>query len=584
MLRQLVSDWMSKIPASALMAHVERLSVYDRYQASRGIQEASAYVAEVAQRMGLEDVSIEQFPADGKARWWSYKAPTSWTPLEARLEVRLGDQGILQVDHARQPMSLATYSAPTKPGGVVARLVTVRSWTPSPDLTDAIAVIPQPEGNWLRRVASSGAIGFVTTVENNKERSGRIELSPNASLFGFSLTPRDLALVQACAEQGAQARVTIEIDRSACMPVVTAVVPGAMAAEEIWVTAHLCHPRPGANDNASGVAAALGVAAAYRRNGSRPAHKSTRFVWGPEFTGVAAMLHACATRGRAFPSAVINLDMVGEDQSLCGGPFVVERSPDCVPSLINPLAEAVVREVFDSTGAVPGTWESAPFRGFSDHALFADRTFACPAVQFCHHPDRFNHSSQDSLDKVSADEMVRSAVSCAALAHLLTDNSALPRSARTRLVEDWRRGEAAATERIAERYRDVDGGRWAREFTEYVEARNRSLGDTGGRPARSRTAKEPILQARWEGPFNTRAMIEEMPPSTGTFLSDLVAEDKQTLALLFNFAIRIDGSRTRREILRETSFGLGHPIAEERAQHLFDAMIESLWVSEGPCG
>lgn len=577
-LHELVTNLMNDMRIEDLMPHIERLIAYDRFQASGGIQEAAAYVADMALRIGLADISVKQFPADGKAQWWSYKTAASWTPTQARLVVSSYDGLHLEVDHATHPMSLATYSSPTATAGLVARLVCIRVGTSFPDLKQAIAVVSNPVGDWVEKITSAGAMGFVTTVSQNDSACGRIELRPNSSIFGFSLCARDLAIVRRCAEQGANARVTVDIDRTASMPVFTGVLPGTSRDAEIWITAHLCHPRPGANDNASGVAAALGIAATLRRNRVPHRGRSIRFICGPEFLGVAAMLHSFVSAGRSIPIAVINLDMVGEDQSICGGPFIVEHSPDCIPSTIDALAEAVVEEVFAFKGEAGSQWKSAPFTGFSDHALFAGPEFGSPAVQFCHHHDRFNHSSADSLDKVSANEMVRSAASGAALAELLSDPKALACGQRIDIIAKWRKGKAIAAEQVAERHRKQGERQWAKDFMEYAQKRYSSFDNFDSHGVRNHPGS--VLKPRWVGPFNTRAMIDDMPAATGSGVRDLVSQDKQVLSLLLNFAIRINGRRSRHEILNETSFSLGHPISKDKAHHLFDAMIQSQWVSE----
>ena len=79
------------------------------------------------------------------------------------------------------------------------------------------------------------------------------------------------------------------------------------------LTAHLCHPRPSANDNASGVAALLAAAGCWPTlpGGGGCA---VRFLWGPEFLGIAAYLHDVVHAGRApVPVLALNVDMAGED-------------------------------------------------------------------------------------------------------------------------------------------------------------------------------------------------------------------------------------------------------------------------------
>src|SRR5205823_5288962 len=111
--------------------------------------------------------------------------------------------------------------------------------------------------------------------------------------------------------------------------IVTAALAGTLPGE-VLVTAHLCHPRPGANDNASGAAAALEVArvlAELDREGRLPQPRRTiRWLWMPEFTGTYAWI-ARDPAVAARTLAAVNLDMVGERQDDCGSTFLLEQAP-----------------------------------------------------------------------------------------------------------------------------------------------------------------------------------------------------------------------------------------------------------------
>src|SRR5882724_11643383 len=93
------------------MDSLQRITEFDRYQASTGLAEAAGIVAGAARAAGLSDIDIREHPADGAARWWSFRAPVAWTPRSARLTVTREDRTVLAVDHARVPFSIATYSA-----------------------------------------------------------------------------------------------------------------------------------------------------------------------------------------------------------------------------------------------------------------------------------------------------------------------------------------------------------------------------------------------------------------------------------------------------------------------------------------
>lgn len=590
---EIVAHFLRTVAVDDVMSHLAHVAAFDRYQASSGIASAAEFVANTAHAIGLEDVKVERYPADGAVHWWSFRAPMSWTPIVARLEISVADIPVLDIDHSVQPFSIATYSAATPTDGVVARVVDIRPPFRHQNLVGALAIvgteIVRPEV--VDQLIAWGVIGFLTDapsrgVAPEPEYAGRIELPQGSPIFAFSATPSQIATARAAAARGAIARVRIEVDRSEGMPVVSGVLPGEEFGDEVWLTAHLCHPRPGANDNASGVAALLGVAAAHvasRRNAAlkRP-RRPIRFVWGPEFLGIAAFLHQRSPLGRTgLPRMVINLDMVGEDQSQCGSPFVVERSPDLRCSLLNPIAEHVVGEVFAQTSSYGGTWRPMPFAGSSDHALFADPDIGCAAIQFCHAPDRFNHSAADTLDKVSIGEMRRSTVAASALTSILGETHSLPPQF-DRMIRSWCARELRATRVIAGAHRQLEGGEWSLGLLRHVRQKTADMLELLDGAARDQNlriepgaASDYAVERTWAGPFNTRAMLADVSRSMHSRIAEAIARDKANLALLFNFAIRVDGRKSRRQIVEETSFDVRRPIDEGLADLLFGALVES---------
>ncbi|WP_341718643.1 M28 family peptidase [Micromonospora sp. FIMYZ51] len=582
----IVNHYLAEVAVDETLSCVERLAGLDRYQASTGLTRAADVVADAADRAGLTEVQIRQYPADGAAHWWSFRAPVSWTPREALLRLSGPGGAAVELDHHRSPFAVATYSSATPAGGTTAPLVELHGATP---LGGALVVVDRPDyldGSLLPRLVAAGAIGFVTDGPARDDGGttwrGRIELPPDTSLLAFSLTPPEFRVAAELARAGGQATVRIVVDRTARMPVVSGLLPGMdPQADEIWVTAHLCHPRPSANDNASGVAAALGAAAAIGRAGrsgrpDRPA-RGIRWFWGPEFLGVAAVLHE--HRDGRLPAAVLNLDMVGEDQARCGSPFVVERPPDLRPSLVPALAEHVVDAVFAGTSTGTGdTWTAVEFDGFSDHALFADPSIQRPAVQFCHPADRFNHSAADTPDKVSPLEMRRSTAAAAAFVHLAAGPGE-PGSARPGAVRRWCAAQQEAAARIAARHGDP----WGYGLRDHVARYTAGVGALlYGAPVAAPDRRDlGGLTAAWEGPLNLRAMQQALPGGTRAAVAGAIATDKSWLSVLFNLAIRADGSTDRHGLVATTSYALRRPLAGPVVDLLVDALLESGWVTEG---
>ncbi|HEX9624769.1 MAG TPA: DUF4910 domain-containing protein, partial [Streptosporangiaceae bacterium] len=430
-LARLVAATHEAFDADLAMADVHAICGHDRYQASAGIMAAAAYVADRAQAAGLSDVAVLSFPADGASRWWTYRAPQSWTPVRATLSV---DDKVL-VSYPDQPYSLAAYSAPTPPGGRYLPLVRYSAVRTGADPRGALVVAdePVPLGVLAGPMTAAGAVAIAAdplggVPHRSRDQVGRLELAAGSELAAFSVTEVQLGRLASAADAGAAARADIEVDAAlSAMPVVTGRLPaqGIGDGAELLLSAHLCHPRPGANDNASGVAALLGIA---RALAARPPAAgvrgvaAVRFVWGPEFVGTAAYLHEVVGAGQAPPPRLaINIDMAGPDVARCGGPLVIERGPDDIGSFLPALATrcaALLPPASRSySGAVPcdpWTWRETPFAGGSDHALFADQPTSAQVLGLGHWPDRANHSSADTPDLVDPGELKRTAVIAAA--------------------------------------------------------------------------------------------------------------------------------------------------------------------------
>lgn len=598
MLDRLTSQAWEAVPLDATLVWLARVAMHDRYQASHGILSAAEVVAGAAREIGLVDVTLHRFAADGDAAFWTFQSPVSWTPTRARLEVPLDAGRTLVLDHAQQPFLVATYSAATPRGGVTAPLV--RPGTR--DLRGAIVLLDADayaDGGLLHSLAGRGALGFVTDAPcrrhpDGAQFSGRVELDSSTTLFGFSVTTDQWRAIAVAAAAGALAHATVEIDRSAPMPAVSAVLPGhdpgSKDAAEMWLTAHLCHPRPGANDNASGVAALLGCAAALcgleRRGGAwARRRRPIRFVWAPEFVGTAAVLHTLAKpdAARGWPHAVLNMDMVGEDQALCECPFVVERSPQTLATALVPLAERIVAQVFRQTATHAGRWRAVPFLGYSDHALFAGPRLASPALQFTHWPDRFNHSAADTLDKVSPIEMGRSITAAVVLAQCVADDGQSLGAELPAIVRDWCAAEETAANRVAMAPPAGTHAGWVSKLSRHVRAHNdRLLNTLGGRiaPSSAEPGTANGMLACWSGPLNLRAMMAALPHAQRAALAERVRADKSTLALLANFAVRADGSASCDSIAAQTSFALQRWVDPALARELFAALIDSGWIAE----
>jgi len=658
-LADLVAAVHAEFDADAAMADVAAVSGHDRYQASAGIKAAAEYVAARAEAAGLADVAVLSFPADGTRRWWTYRAPLPWTPVRASLSC----DGTVLIRYPEQPYTLAANSAGTPPGGRTARCVRWSAVRDGADPAGALVIVDAPAV--LAAIAgpltSAGAVAVAADAlgglaDREPGQVGRIELPAGSALSAFSLTQDQLARLAAAADRGVIAEVAVEVDDTDLgLPVVTARLPGT-SDDELLLAAHLCHPRPGANDNASGVAALLGVArvlaggrdGAGRGQGSAGSGKGSgagsgqpdiRFVWGPEFVGVAAYLHDVVQAGRAaVPSLAVNVDMAGENVQRCGGPLVIERGPDDLPSFLPALAERCAAllppDSRSYSGAVPcdpWTWRATPFAGGSDHALLADAPTRCPAIALGHWPDRTNHSSADTLDVVDPAELRRTAVVAGAVVaavrgrpdpciaadvadatvswaaeHVLAalPGRRLPARSASPADPAHRLADGPANGPVLDPRAEASTRRWLDHRAKVAVGAVRALGLAGATEPQIQSAARwvtsiadaaagrltgagdgaadhlagPALARSWPGPANLRALAEAAPADDRAWLDAWLARDRGgSYARALALMHSLNGERDRQGMAWWAALSSELPIQADFADRFLDLLCRAGW-------
>ena len=439
-LNKLVKEELS---GSIAKAYVARIASYHRIQASTMFHEAAEYVKNELVKIGLKNAVIEQFISDGAKKYWTYTLPVGWTVKSAELR-QVEPEDKLITTYEDLPQSLHTFSNATPGEGVTAELIDMGDGTKpedyeGKDVKGKLVLAtgrarPVHEEAVFKRDAAGVLTDSITYEMPNVRESLDIPdahayqaIWPTADeldkvTFGFSLSKRQGEHLRALLKKGKKVKLNARVDAKlfpSKLDVVTATIPGSTKpAEEVFLIAHLCHPKPSANDNASGSGLLMEIARTIRAlidsRRIEPPARTIRFIWVPETYGSIAFLHS----HEDLPSrlvAGINLDMVGQNQELCRSTLNLDCTPDSLPSFLNDmvygLMERSVKE-FDmpsSFGTSSSTfrYNRAAFSGGSDHAEFTDSTIGVPCVMLLQWPDLFYHTSMDTIDKVSEDSLRR---------------------------------------------------------------------------------------------------------------------------------------------------------------------------------
>ena len=192
---------------------------------------------------------------------------------------------------------------------------------------------------------------------------------------------------------------------------------------------------PGTNDNATGVGTltemARATASLFKKNKINPLRTIT-FLWGDEIRSTRRYIVQDSIRAKGIKWGM-SLDMVGENTTITGGTFLIEKMPD--PSAIWTRgkdkhtewgAGRVTQENFNPhyfndyveyvcrLQAKRSKWtvNTNPFEGGSDHQPFLDADI--PGLLLWHFTDVFYHTDADRIDKVSPETLENVGISALA--------------------------------------------------------------------------------------------------------------------------------------------------------------------------
>jgi aminopeptidase YwaD len=484
----------SELSGESALRTVEGLSRQHRMRGSAGFDAAGEIVLAELARVGYGGAERIVLPADGTIYYGTQRSRPAWNVRFAELwEVDAEGARIERLaswDEA--PLGLAQDSESASVAA--AELVDVGAGTKEGDYAGRevagriVLTSSQPGAVAGLAVGKLGAAGIVSWAQNQKQgwwgedeslvRWGHLETFATTKTFAFMVSPARARALASRLAAGERVRLSAEVDAGAetgAYSIPTATIAGAdpkLGGEEIVFSCHLDHPRPGANDNASGCATILEVARALgklvREGRLAPPRRTIRFVWPPEIEGTLALL-AGRPEIAARIRAAIHLDMVG------GAPvtksiFHVTRGPASLPSFVHDLAAAEAGWVNDQsmryamTGAAdfpllaagggkePLRAEAVELTLGSDHQVYNDSSFAIPAVYLNDWPDRYIHTDRDVASNIDPTKLERVAFVAAATGWALANlggDAAEGGAVAAGAADLWRLQRVAALRRAA---------------------------------------------------------------------------------------------------------------------------------------
>jgi aminopeptidase YwaD len=315
----------------------------------------------------------------------------------------------------------------------------------------------QPESVVPLAIEKYGAVGIISYAQNqvtawykeneNLIRWGHLDGFAKTKTFAFMISLKQAREYQKRLKNDEVITLDAKVianQHPGTYEILTAVIEGSdseLKNEEIAFTCHLDHPRPGANDNASGCVAILEVARTLKKlideNKIERPKRTIRFIWSPEIEGTTSLLNYRPELAKNIKFN-IHMDMVG------GGPetkaiFHVSKSPQSIASFINDVGDAFGdfvnknsddyasgKEVKYPMVSLEGGKEPlhavlGQFHMGSDFQVFSEGSFRIPSIYLHDWPDRYIHTNYDVPANIDPTKLKRSSFIGASSAYYLAD-------------------------------------------------------------------------------------------------------------------------------------------------------------------
>lgn len=406
-----------RLSGKVVKSLVELLSGYHRVRGSEGYHHSMVAMMDYLKRSGFSEQRFEVFsyPADGKTVSGNTLTTLAWEPVSGELWLEEPTR-LFITSTAISKVSLVSGSAGSE-GWLELPLVVFAG---EGDYSGkAVLASEDPAKVFQQAVVEGGAKCLILNhMRKTFEEIGRSpEKLPGMTNYlsiphdfeaaqegaiAFSVTREKYDLLVGEIEKGS-ASVGLKSETRLFdgeLEVLQIEATGVDSTPGIMLTAHLCHPSPGADDNASGAALAVELARVLNRE---KFPLPVKVVLVPEYLG--SVPYALQLKAEEkLPLFTINLDMVGADQEKTGSTFILSKIPPYLPQKWGKILEHYTNELMPRNGNYPlRRFAEIPFIAGSDHCVFT--TLGVPSPFMGHLPDRYYHSDLDTPAMIDESEL-----------------------------------------------------------------------------------------------------------------------------------------------------------------------------------
>ena len=441
---KIASTGKSLIKPDQIFRNAEFISRFHRVKGSSGLDASVHAAGETLRNIPGITVKIHQYPSGDGHRYGTWQTLSNWDCLAGEASLLLPDGSRLNL-LSNDDLNFGVFSySGSVPNPKTFTVVTadealqLSAAGNSQQLQNSVILTPAPVAFELQQQLIppvAGILGLPPGLPKihhpallHARHWNRMVLTgvetldhPESLPFGISLSQHHHQLIQAHQQlSGTPLQCEVQLQTrfyQGTMPVLEAVIAGEGVSEEyLVITAHICHPGPCADDNASGCGIAMELArTAASLKKQQPnlfRNRGIIMLLVPEILGTLAWL---INRPPELPpiTAGINLDMTGTDPEL-GAIVHISQPPFFLKSKLPVMAETFMKSFFMEhpvenyrAGAGKVDFLITPFSIGSDHHVLCHPDFNIPTVAFGCWPDPFYHTSADTLDHLSLFQMHR---------------------------------------------------------------------------------------------------------------------------------------------------------------------------------
>lgn len=391
----------ARVPVDGLARDLLRkITLYHRVQGSSGIREAVMLVREILEKTGLE-IRLFEIPVDTVKGFM--ETPVSWDLENGIVEFKTGNDKISRLSAQDRPTLVSAHSPPSEGCAELTICNDLRDCKGEAVLVEAPGYIAYKEldsrlivlYDSKRHPDGVPYTGLFISSSEIKEKS--------VVNINYTLASRLIHLNR----KGFKIEVCWKIETRFTSKPMYGLLAHSGDDPGVLYMSHICHPKPGAHDNASGVVANMLSAILAQTSDIKFPHAH---LFIPEYTGTIFTEDKLPWR----PIGVINLDMVGAKQWITNSTLNIVNAPVFMKSYSTSatlLATKVVLDEVSSFGGfkLPGSrYSITPYTAGSDHDVTIIR--GLDSTMLNEWPSKYYHTDLDDIETISIQGLSKTAL------------------------------------------------------------------------------------------------------------------------------------------------------------------------------